>query len=691
MIGRLYFASINEGERYYLRLLLLNRKGATSFDDLKTVDDITHRTFRLAAQALGLLVSDRHYHQSMSEAALWKTGYSLRFMFCMILLHSPPSDPLNLLMTFIDPLSNNLSHQLRTRYAVAQPSHELRKSLCYYLIQQILNEHNKTLSNVGLDSIVIDPELADLFSCVSPDHLLSIRDHARLFCAMSSSLNERQTIILETIIQLTDQSESGLIYIDGPGGTGKTYLMNVIIHYLSASECPVITVASSGVAGLMLVNGMTAHSLFKIPLDISATTQCNWNYRSPMADLMRGARVVIWDEISMQSRYAVEAVDRAFRDLLELDEPFADKVVIFGGDFRQTLPVAPGGTIFDQASICMINSQLWRQVYRFQLTENLRLANNSDASITQTNADFYSWLLSVGSGSSQREFTEDINIQYGNVFRHSSVDCVLRYAISAAYDQLQSLSLLDDLDPLAEYYSGRLILAPLNSDITRINNICSDQFPGSYHISHLIDSMASDDEGMDSDEAIPEEVLKTFCFPGFPASQLKLKVGMPVILLRNLNLSRGLSNGNRLLVRAVADHVICCRILTGSRVGDDVMIPKIDLKHRANHVYGVSFSRYRFPVSPAFALTINKAQGQSLSCVSVYLPQPVFGHGQLYVALSRVTNLAGLTISMVGDPNTPPKTTNVVNLDVIRRCFRATQVSLLGFQLLSSPALKLTQ
>jgi hypothetical protein len=103
--------------------------------------------------------------------------------------------------------------------------------------------------------------------------------------------------------------------------------------------------------------------------------------------------------------------------------------------------------------------------------------------------------------------------------------------------------------------------------------------------------------------------------------------------------------------------------LTGCRVGHTVLIPKIKLIHKANDTYGVSFNRYQFPIAVAFALTINKAQGQSLDVVSVYLPQPVFGHGQLYVALSRVTNIRGLSF---GDGEN--KTTNVVNLDIIQRC-----------------------
>jgi predicted ATPase len=65
---------------------------------------------------------------------------------------------------------------------------------------------------------------------------------------------------METVIELMDRSETRLIYIDGPGGCGKTFLMNTIIHYLKGNQIPVITVAFSGVAGIMLYQEMTAHS-----------------------------------------------------------------------------------------------------------------------------------------------------------------------------------------------------------------------------------------------------------------------------------------------------------------------------------------------------------------------------------------------------------------------------------------------
>ena len=89
-------------------------------------------------------------------------------------------------------------------------------------------------------------------------------------------------------------------------------------------------------------------------------------------------------------------------------------------------------------------------------------------------------------------------------------------------------------------------------------------------------------------------------------------------------------------------------------------------------------SRHQFPVRPAFAMTINKSQGQTLERVSVYLPSPVFAHGQLYVALSRATSRAGIAVHFLEDTNPnrilppaaapmpPPTTTrNVVYREVL--------------------------
>lgn len=112
-VPRLYFASMNQGERYFLRLLLTNVRGATSFQNLKNVYGQQFDTFREAAGARGLLLDDRHYHAALTESALWKTGHQLRHFFALILVHSVPANPTELWNAHKDNLTDDLGFRLR--------------------------------------------------------------------------------------------------------------------------------------------------------------------------------------------------------------------------------------------------------------------------------------------------------------------------------------------------------------------------------------------------------------------------------------------------------------------------------------------------------------------------------------------------------------------------------------------------
>ncbi len=73
-IGRMYYAHVTSGERYYLRMLLNYVKGATSYEHLRTVDGRDHDTFKDACIAMGLLVDDNEWHQALEEVGDWTSG-----------------------------------------------------------------------------------------------------------------------------------------------------------------------------------------------------------------------------------------------------------------------------------------------------------------------------------------------------------------------------------------------------------------------------------------------------------------------------------------------------------------------------------------------------------------------------------------------------------------------------------------
>ena len=294
---------------------------------------------------------------------------------------------------------------------------------------------------------------------------------------------------------------------------------------------------------------------------------------------------------------------------------------LMAGDFRQTLPVIPKGTKADEIKACLKSSYLWPRVKKLKLETNMRVVLRGDISA----GNFARKLLDIGNGS----IVED------------SGDGLIKLNCESNCSSIQEIEERVFPDIVYNYkcsrwLSERAILAPKNVSVDKVNERIVAKIPGAIMIYRSVDAV------VDTEEAVqyPMEFLNSLEPPGMPSHLLVLKVGVPILLLRNLDSPR-LCNGTRLVVKKMMSHVLEATIITGKHAGEDVFITRIPLRP-SNMPF--DFKRLQFPVRLSFAMTINKAQGQSLKGVGLNLEEACFSHGQLYVGCSRVGNDTDLHI-----------------------------------------------
>ncbi|XP_050679990.1 uncharacterized protein LOC126975918 [Leptidea sinapis] len=185
-----------------------------------------------------------------------------------------------------------------------------------------------------------------------------------------------------------------------------------------------------------------------------------------------------------------------------------------------------------------------------------------------------------------------------------------------------------------EWLCERAILSPKNDKASVINDTLLKVFEGAELQYNSVDSVVNTDDAVQ----YPVEFLNALNPPGLPTHKLVLKVGAPVMLLRNLNPPK-LYNRTRLRIKALHNNVVEAIVLTGCARGESMYIPRIPLKPSD---YPFEFKRLQFPLKVCFSITISKSQGQST--VGIDLRGDCFSHGQLYVAYSRVSSPSRLVI-----------------------------------------------
>ena len=506
IIGRIYQVQPSDPQRFALRLLLLHRTGVTSFEDLRTVNAQVCATFKDAARAMGLLEDDTEHRRCLQEASVMNMPSHMRQLFATLMVFQTPSNIRALFEEFKEAMCEDyIRHdQLHDPEATLQDRHV---HLCLWNIDACLRVHGKSISDVHFSDL---PQLPANF--VNPqnqnEHIDIVRER-QLGEQMLQQLNIDQHHIHDTIVDaIATNSDQNCYFVDGPAGTGKTFLYNTVVHNLQALGIKVKCMAYSGIASTLLINGATAHSTFQIPIPLLPNSTCNIKRQSARANILRETTIFIWDEASMIPANALKAVDILLRDITQVDRPFGGKFMFLGGDFRQVLPVVPRAGREQTVRQCIINSHLWCHFHQFQLVTNMRAAQDD------TYRQFSEWLLRLGTGDEPHDANDQVNLP-DEIMTESLQDM-----INFVYPPLQPGDVDLMQDPV--YMSDRCCLTPLNENSHHINDLILQQLHGPVHTYLSTDRVVTDNP--EEAAAYAMEFLNAQTPSGLPKHKLELKV-----------------------------------------------------------------------------------------------------------------------------------------------------------------------
>ncbi|GFW42045.1 ATP-dependent DNA helicase [Trichonephila clavipes] len=336
-LGRIYTVHVSNFECYCLRMLLNAIQGPTNFSDLKTVDGQEFETFCQACEKLGLLEVDNHWDATMEEAVLCRSPSQIRELFAILICTCGLSNPLQLWDKYKVALSEDILHRFEKKGHV-------NNDLCLnealrHIEDKIIRISRKKMSDIGMPT------------------------------------PQRRGELLTDLIK-----ELGF----------NTALLDTQDRNVA------LDVASSGIAATLMSGGRTAHSVFKLPLNLASeeTPTCNISKNSACGALLQQCKLIVWDEYPMSHKRAIELLDRCLQDIQNNRKLMGGAVVLLAGGFRQTLPVIERGTAADEINACLKASYLWTKVEKLCLTTNMQVQLFSD----DESGAYAQRLLEIGEG-----------------------------------------------------------------------------------------------------------------------------------------------------------------------------------------------------------------------------------------------------------------------------------------------------
>lgn len=506
-------------EEFHLRMLLKNRKGITSFDSIRTVEGTVYPTYKSACIALNLCEDDNNWIFCLNEAVQHQMPIQLRYLFGSILENCNPANPTDLLDQFAYEMSDDFLRIRRKNTLLTQDEQQQQAHndlLCK--LQDILTKQGLSMAMYGLEEPGVTHDTLYTSCENDPDAEIYYFKHEPL-------LTDDQRRVFNQLTKHIDANEGGLYTIDAPGGSGKTFLCNLILSYARKQKKIAIATALSGIAATLMTKGTTFHKRFGVPVDCTEYSTSSMKPTSNEAMTIKHAVIIFVDEVSMMKGNQLQVLDRLLRIIMSTDKPMGGKLVVLLHDFRQLLPVVPGGTRAHIICESVINSHIWDNFTTFYLKTNMRVINSrkTDDPAKANKLDEYAkWLLSIGDGTIEpalqrtdiveikpsmwAEDLEDLNKKVYNEF-------------STNYN-----------DP--SYLKDRAIMSCTNDVIQKCNEEIINKIPGEALVCESVHSFLDDDDYLYHDTGPLTRINSS----GLAPHKLVLKVGACIILIRNMSI-----------------------------------------------------------------------------------------------------------------------------------------------------------
>ncbi|XP_074278200.1 uncharacterized protein LOC141601796 [Silene latifolia] len=467
-IGRLQHVPPTCGELYFMRTMLVHVKGPKSYKDIRRVNDTLYDTYREACYAYGLIGDDKEYIHAIEQASEWASGFYLRNVFVTLLLSGTLSMPNRVweLSIRYDDTANiiiglELTDDELKNYALIDIEASLQlngSSLARFEGMTLPNTSSTThhTNTMVMDELSYDKESLQA-------------EHA----SQLSLMTDEQTTVYNEIMEAIASNQGGVFFVYGYGGTGKTFIWRTLCATLRNKGEIVLPVASNGIAATLILGGRIAHVRLGIPINLTENSTCpRIKPGNDLAELQIRAKLIIWDKAPMTHKHGFEAVDRSLKDFMRVIDarnatlPFGGKVVVFGGDVRQTLPVVSKGSMADVVHASLYSSYLWSSCKVLTLTKNMRLQAGSEDTNVDEIRKFSEWILKIGDGlvGDPNDGDAEVDIEFPETLLIQYVTNPIASLVDITYPDLQNR--LWDPNCLQE----REILAPTHEIVEDVND-----------------------------------------------------------------------------------------------------------------------------------------------------------------------------------------------------------------------------